>query len=283
MAAEDPQRQRRRPRVDPAIRPARTSTAVPLRRRVGSAARAQSSQRDCDEPAYCGRRREAAGCREGVEAVARELVGRDVVPHFPGLGALDDEVSDQAWSWRCARVSCSSRCRNAASSGSWSLRDWCLISAYDSRTASSRSLASPARSRISARCSRWAAIWRSCQATRRPPCAEGDRVLRPARDREPRQAVAARRAHEHGAGVGRGRRRGDRSRLCQRHELRPLDPQGQDAVDRPTVWDGASAVRHGGRNESRDETPHGARRRSTTRHSPPRVDDAGYDVASVTA
>ena len=40
----------------------------------------------------------------------------------------------------------------------------------------------------------------------------------------PGQAVPARRAHEHHAGLGCRRRRGNRSHLRERHELRPLDP-----------------------------------------------------------
>src|SRR5688572_9336248 len=57
--------------------------------------RTQPSQGDRDEPADRGLRRQAAGRREGVEAVARELVRRDVVPETAGPCALGHQVSDQ--------------------------------------------------------------------------------------------------------------------------------------------------------------------------------------------
>jgi len=49
---------------------------------------AQPSQGDHDEPADRGLRRQAAGCCEGMEAVARELVRRDVIAEVAHLCAL---------------------------------------------------------------------------------------------------------------------------------------------------------------------------------------------------
>ena len=51
------------------------------------------------------------------------------------------------------------------------------------------------------------------------------RVLRPAGGPEPGEAGPARNALPDATGLGRLRRRGDRSRLRERHEHRPLDPQ----------------------------------------------------------
>lgn len=48
--------------------------------RTKSAWGAQPSQSDRHEPADRGFRRQPAGCREGVEAVARQFVRRDIVP-----------------------------------------------------------------------------------------------------------------------------------------------------------------------------------------------------------
>ena len=55
---------------------------------------AQPSQRDRDEPADRGLGRQVAGCCEGVETVARELVRRHIVPEVAGLCGLDQQVSD---------------------------------------------------------------------------------------------------------------------------------------------------------------------------------------------
>lgn len=38
--------------------------------------------------------RQAASRREGVQAVAHELLGRDIIPDVTGLSALDQQVSD---------------------------------------------------------------------------------------------------------------------------------------------------------------------------------------------
>ncbi len=67
-----------------------------LQRHQNESARgAQPSQSDRDEPADRGLGRQAAGCCEGVEAVARKLVSRDIIPDVPGLDALGQQVSDQ--------------------------------------------------------------------------------------------------------------------------------------------------------------------------------------------
>ncbi len=55
----------------------------------------QPSQNDCDEPVDCGLGRQAAGCGEGVEAVARELVRCDIVPEVAGLCGVGQQVSDE--------------------------------------------------------------------------------------------------------------------------------------------------------------------------------------------
>ncbi len=60
-----------------------------------SARGAQPSQSDRDEPADRGLGRQAAGCCEGVEAVARKLVRRDIIPEVAGLCDLGQQVSDQ--------------------------------------------------------------------------------------------------------------------------------------------------------------------------------------------
>jgi hypothetical protein len=74
---------------------ARASLNEPMRRAsradealVGSSAGLQSSQSDRDEPAERGLRRQVAGCCQGVDAVARELVRSDIVPDVAGLCAL---------------------------------------------------------------------------------------------------------------------------------------------------------------------------------------------------
>ncbi len=56
---------------------------------------AQPSQSDRDEPADRSLGRQAAGCCEGVEAVARKFVRRDIIPEPAGLGDLGQQVSDQ--------------------------------------------------------------------------------------------------------------------------------------------------------------------------------------------
>src|SRR5215203_2436162 len=59
-----------------------------------SARGAQPSQSDRDEPADCGLGWQAAGCCEGVEAVARKLLRRYITPDVAGLCALGQQVSD---------------------------------------------------------------------------------------------------------------------------------------------------------------------------------------------
>jgi hypothetical protein len=57
-----------------------------LQRRQNESARgAQPGQSDRDEPPDRGLGRQAAGCCEGVEAVARKLVRRDIIPKLAGL------------------------------------------------------------------------------------------------------------------------------------------------------------------------------------------------------
>src|SRR5918999_173029 len=58
------------------------------------ARRLQSSQNNRDEPADGSLRRKASGCCQGMEAVARELVGADIVPKVAGLCTLGHELSD---------------------------------------------------------------------------------------------------------------------------------------------------------------------------------------------
>src|SRR5438445_459882 len=72
----------------------RASTSVPLWRRVWvrSARRAQPSQGDRDEPADRGLGRQAARCAQSVEAVARELVLRDIVAEDAGGCGLGQQV-----------------------------------------------------------------------------------------------------------------------------------------------------------------------------------------------
>jgi hypothetical protein len=66
-----------------------------LQRHQNESARgAQPSQSDRDEPANRSLGRKAAGCCESVEAVARELVRRDIVPEVAGLCGLGQQVSD---------------------------------------------------------------------------------------------------------------------------------------------------------------------------------------------
>ena len=67
-----------------------------LQRHQNESARgAQPSQSDRDEPADRGLGRQAAGCREGVEAVARKLVRRDIVADVAGLCSVGQQVSDE--------------------------------------------------------------------------------------------------------------------------------------------------------------------------------------------
>ncbi len=54
----------------------------------------QPGQSDLDEPADCGLRRQAAGCCEGVEAIARELLRRNIIPNVAGPCGLGKQVSD---------------------------------------------------------------------------------------------------------------------------------------------------------------------------------------------
>ncbi len=56
---------------------------------------AQPSQSDRDEPVDRSLGWQPAGCCEGVEAVARKLVGRDIIPEVAGLCDLGQQVSDQ--------------------------------------------------------------------------------------------------------------------------------------------------------------------------------------------
>jgi hypothetical protein len=65
------------------------------RHRNGSARAAQARQSDLDEPVDRGLGRQAAGGREGVEAVARKLLRRDIIPDLAGPCALDQQVSNQ--------------------------------------------------------------------------------------------------------------------------------------------------------------------------------------------
>jgi len=60
-----------------------------------SAWRTQPGKRDSDEAAGRGLRRQASGRREGVEAVARELVGSDVVPDVAGPCALGEQIPEK--------------------------------------------------------------------------------------------------------------------------------------------------------------------------------------------
>ncbi len=59
-----------------------------------SAWRAQPGQGNRHEAMDRGPRTLAAGSCEGVNAVGRELVGRDVIPHVAGRHGLDEQLSD---------------------------------------------------------------------------------------------------------------------------------------------------------------------------------------------
>jgi hypothetical protein len=78
------------PRILPTAQQADRGTA-----RIGSGAGAQTGQSDGDEPPDCGLGRQAAGCCEGVEAVARELLGCDVVPDIAVFGGLGKQVPNE--------------------------------------------------------------------------------------------------------------------------------------------------------------------------------------------
>lgn len=54
--------------------------------------RAQPSQNDRDEPADRGFGRQAAGRRQGAEAVAHELIGCDVIPDIAALRCIGQQV-----------------------------------------------------------------------------------------------------------------------------------------------------------------------------------------------
>src|SRR5215218_8170566 len=68
---------------------------LPVASENESARGAQPSQSDRDEPADRGLRRQAVGCCEGVEAVARKLLRRHIVPDVAGLCASGQQVSDE--------------------------------------------------------------------------------------------------------------------------------------------------------------------------------------------
>lgn len=57
---------------------------------------AQSGQGDRDKSVDGILGGQVARCGEGVEAVAREFVGVDVVPDAAGLGGVGDQVADEA-------------------------------------------------------------------------------------------------------------------------------------------------------------------------------------------
>ncbi len=57
--------------------------------------RAQPCKGDGDEPANGGFGRHASGGREGMEAVAGKLVGRDIISQVAGRYALDEQVPDE--------------------------------------------------------------------------------------------------------------------------------------------------------------------------------------------
>ena len=63
--------------------------------RKESARRAQPRQSDPDKPEDRSLGRQATGCTEGVDAVAGELVRRDVIPEVAGHGNLGQQVLDQ--------------------------------------------------------------------------------------------------------------------------------------------------------------------------------------------
>src|SRR5215216_3725479 len=69
--------------------------ALLIRRRGAQSVRwAQPGQGDRDEPANRGFGRLAAGCCEGVEAVARKFLGSNVIPDVARIRGLGKQVSD---------------------------------------------------------------------------------------------------------------------------------------------------------------------------------------------
>ena len=67
----------------------------PLRRHQKESARGlQPGESDRHEPADRGFRRQTAGRVECVEAVARKLVRRDIIPYVAGLCGLTQQVLD---------------------------------------------------------------------------------------------------------------------------------------------------------------------------------------------
>lgn len=56
---------------------------------------AQPGEGDCDEPADRGLGRQIAGCREGVQAIARELGRRDIISDVAAFCALGHQVPDE--------------------------------------------------------------------------------------------------------------------------------------------------------------------------------------------
>src|SRR5262245_62074269 len=57
--------------------------------------RTERVEGDLDEPAYGGFGRKSTGRRECEEAVARKLVGRDIVPDLTRLGGCCQQISDE--------------------------------------------------------------------------------------------------------------------------------------------------------------------------------------------
>jgi len=55
----------------------------------------QAGQGDRDQPVDRGFGWQAERCSEGMEAVARQLAGRDVVPYMAGPGSLFHELFDE--------------------------------------------------------------------------------------------------------------------------------------------------------------------------------------------
>src|SRR5215210_3627319 len=69
--------------------------ALPIRRPGALSVRGtQPGQGDRDEPANRGLGRQATGCCEGVEAVARKLLGSDIIPDVARIRGLLQQVSD---------------------------------------------------------------------------------------------------------------------------------------------------------------------------------------------
>src|SRR5262245_62508366 len=57
--------------------------------------RTERVEGDLDEPAYCSLGRESTSCRECREAVARKLVGRDIVPDLTRLRGCCQQIADE--------------------------------------------------------------------------------------------------------------------------------------------------------------------------------------------